>query len=146
MSAAHRFPVRLVVGFAVTVAIDTVIQLAWKIGVVALPEMSLSLATAGAVLRHPAFYLVFGLMLVQLFNWLAVLDHADVSFAQPFTSLSRISVCIASAFYLGERITTAQAIGIAMVCIGALCIGQTDRKTPLAAPVGEPAPQSKARA
>lgn len=131
---SHRFPLRLAVGLAITVLIDTVVQLAWKIGVVALPELALSLATVDAVLRQPAFYLMFVLMLVQLFNWLTVLDHADVSFAQPFTSLSRVTVCLASVFYLGERITAVQLIGILMVCAGAWCICRTERKTPAAAP------------
>ena len=129
MSIPQRFPLRLVVGLAITVLIDTVVQLAWKIGVVALPELSFSFATVDAVLRQPAFYVMFSLMLVQLFNWLVVLDHADISFAQPFTSLSRISVCLASALYLGERVTLAQMVGILLVCAGAWCIGQTDRKT-----------------
>ncbi len=133
MPAAHRFPVRLAVGLAITVLIDTVVQLAWKIGVVALPELSLSLATLDAVLRQPAFYLMFVLLLVQLVNWLIVLDQADVSFAQPFTSFSRVSVFVASAFYLGERVTIAQVLGVLMVCAGAWCISRTDRKTPVAA-------------
>ena len=136
MPLAHRFPLKLAFGLALTVVIDTVIQLAWKIGVVAMPAFSLSFAMAEAVFTHPALYLVIGLMLVQLFNWLMVLDHADVSFAQPFTSLSRITVCIASAFILGERLTPAQFAGIAMVSIGAWCICRTNRKTDMA-----PAPE-----
>ena len=52
MSASHRFPVRLAVGLAITVLVDTVVQLAWKIGVVALPELSLSFVTLDAVLQR----------------------------------------------------------------------------------------------
>jgi drug/metabolite transporter (DMT)-like permease len=139
MSGLPGFPIRLAVGLVITVAIDTVVQLAWKIGVVALPELSVSLATVGAVLTHPAFYLVVGLMLVQLFNWLVVLDHADISFAQPFTALSRITVCLASAYWLGERVTAVQMIGILLVCVGAWCICRTTRMTPAAA-VAAPRP------
>jgi hypothetical protein len=37
MSDLPAFPIRLAAGLVITVAIDTVVQLAWKIGVVLCP-------------------------------------------------------------------------------------------------------------
>ncbi len=129
MAPGSRFPVRLTVGLALTVLIDTVVQVAWKIGAVELPDLTPSWSLATFVLGQPTFYLVVGLMTAQLFIWLMVLHDADVSFAQPITSLSRITVCIASVVYLGERVTPLQMLGIAMVCAGAWCVCQTQRDT-----------------
>jgi uncharacterized membrane protein len=129
MSVLRRIPVRLTVGLALTVLIDTVVQLAWKIGAVQLPDLAPSWALVTFVLHQPTFYIVTGLMLLQLFNWLRVLGEADISFAQPITALSRVTVCLASVFYLGERLSLAQMIGIALVCVGSWCICQTKRST-----------------
>lgn len=124
-----RLPIKLILGLALTIAIDTVVQLAWKIGAVELPDLTLSWSLVSFVLHQATFYIVVGLMLLQLFNWLMVLAEADLSFAQPITALSRITVCLASAFFLGERVAVPQMIGIAMVCAGAWCICQTRRDT-----------------
>lgn len=129
MPVSGRFPYKLAFGLALTVAIDTVVQLAWKIGAVQLPDLAPSWTLVEFVLRQPTFYIVVGLMLCQLFNWLMVLGEADVSFAQPITALSRIAVALASVLYLGERLTAWQIVGIAMVCAGSWCICQTSRDT-----------------
>src|SRR4051812_15718104 len=97
-----RFPLKLTIGLALTIVIDTVVQLAWKIGAVELPELTLSWSLIDFALHQATFYIVVGLMLCQLFNWLMVLGEADLSFAQPITALSRITVCLASAYFLGE--------------------------------------------
>jgi drug/metabolite transporter (DMT)-like permease len=130
MPSSAGFPYKLTLGLALTVAIDTVVQLAWKMAAEGLPETP-SLQVVEAVLGEPLFLLVGTLMFCQLFNWLQVLGQADLSFAQPFTSLSRITVCLASVYFLHERIAPAQIVGIVMVCGGAWCISRTARMTAL---------------
>ena len=39
-----------------------------------------------AIFREPLFIVVICIMSLQFFNWMAVLNHADLSFAQPFTA------------------------------------------------------------
>jgi uncharacterized membrane protein len=129
MPEISRIPLKLTLGLALTVLIDTVVQLAWKVGAVQLPDLAFSWSLIDFVLHQWTFYVVIGLMLCQLFNWLMILGEADLSFAQPITALSRITVCIASAVVLGEHVAVPQMIGIAMVCAGAWCICQTKRNT-----------------
>jgi drug/metabolite transporter (DMT)-like permease len=38
-------------------------------------------------------------------------------------------VCLASVYYLGERLDSWQIVGIVMVCVGAWCISRTERNT-----------------
>lgn len=137
MATGSHLPARLVVGLAIAIATDTALQLVWKTGVAAIPATSSVAEIIVAVAREPKFILVIGLMALQLVNWLKVLDHADLSFAKPFTSLSYVTVCLLSVYYLGERIDPMQIVGIAIVVGGVWCVASTPRKT--IAP-GDPAP------
>jgi drug/metabolite transporter (DMT)-like permease len=68
-------------------------------------------------------------MSLQFFNWMAVLNHADLSFAQPFTALSYVSVGFISALFLGETVDKQQIMGIACVIGGVWFISRTDHVT-----------------
>jgi drug/metabolite transporter (DMT)-like permease len=128
MSVSAGFPYRVSVGLALIIGLDTVVQLAWKLAADTLPLVP-SREVFELVLGQPLFALVIGLMVCQLFIWLWVLGEADLSFAQPFFSLSRITVCLASAYFLHERVTPTQMAGIAMVVAGAWCISRTAHMT-----------------
>jgi drug/metabolite transporter (DMT)-like permease len=73
--------------------------------------------------------LVIFLMACQFFNWLMVLGNADLSFAQPVTSLSYASVFCLSVLYLKEPTDLIQIAGIIFVLAGVWFISQTDRVT-----------------
>jgi drug/metabolite transporter (DMT)-like permease len=118
-----------VVGLAVAVALDTALQLVWKTGIADLPDTSSLWETLAAVVRRPIFILVVGLMAAQLVNWLKVLDHADLSYAKPFTSLSYVTVSILSVLVLGEHIAPMQIVGIVVVVAGVWCVSMTPRAT-----------------
>jgi len=124
-----RFPVKLVIGLAVAIALDTALQLVWKTGVADLPATSSLRELVVAVARNPIFVLVVALMAAQLVNWLKVLDHADLSYAKPFTSLSYVTVCVLSVVMLGEHIAPLQIVGIVIVVAGVWCVSQTGRAT-----------------
>ncbi len=127
MTAGARIPVRLVIGLAVAIALDTGLQLVWKSGIAGLPDTSSVWETLAAVALNPIFILVVVFMAAQLVNWLKVLDHADLSYAKPFTSLSYVTVCILSVLLLGERVAPLQIVGIVVVVAGVWCVSQTSR-------------------
>ena len=120
---------RLAIGLAVAVVLDTALQLVWKTGVTGIPDTSSVWTTVEAVGREPIFLLVIALMAAQLVNWLKVLEHADLSFAKPFTSLSYVTVSIMSVLYLGERIAPMQIAGIVVVIAGVWFVSRTERTT-----------------
>lgn len=136
MTEPSRFPARLVVGLAIAVASDTALQIVWKTGIADLPETETIAGTIAAVAQAPIFILVVALMAIQLVNWLKVLDHADLSYAKPFTSLSYVTVAILSVVLLGETIAPLQLVGIAIVVAGVWCVASTPRTT--LAPGNEP--------
>jgi drug/metabolite transporter (DMT)-like permease len=129
MTTGARFPARLVIGLAVAIALDTALQLVWKTGIADLPDAASLRELVGAVLHKPIFILVVAFMAAQLVNWLKVLDHADLSYAKPFTSLGYVTVCVLSVLLLGERVAPLQIVGIAIVVAGVWCVSQTDRMT-----------------
>jgi len=127
MSRDIRMSLRLGVGLGLAVVFDTVQQLAWKMGIVAMPETTSVPATIEAVLHEPLLALVAVLMVARLINWLRVLEISDLSFAQPFTSLSYVSVTALSALYLKEALTPLQIVGMAIIVGGVWCVSQTGR-------------------
>jgi drug/metabolite transporter (DMT)-like permease len=129
MTEPSRFPARLVVGLGIAVATDTALQLLWKTGIADLPDVETIADILAAVAQAPIFILVVALMAIQLVNWLRVLDHADLSYAKPFTSLSYVTVSILSVLVLGERIAPLQLVGVAVVVAGVWCVASTPRTT-----------------
>jgi drug/metabolite transporter (DMT)-like permease len=134
MTNEARVPIRLVIGLAVAIALDTALQLVWKTGIAAIPDTSSTWETLVAIALNPIFILVVVFMAAQLVNWLKVLDHADLSYAKPFTSLSYVTVCILSVLLLGEHIAPLQIVGIVVVVAGVWCVSQTGRATLRAEP------------
>jgi drug/metabolite transporter (DMT)-like permease len=130
MSGGARVPLRLVIGLAVAIALDTVLQLVWKTGIAGIPDTASAWETVVAIALNPIFILVVVLMGAQLVNWLKVLDHADLSYAKPFTSLSYVSVCVLSVFMLGERVDPMQIVGIVVVVAGVWCVSMTRQVAP----------------
>jgi drug/metabolite transporter (DMT)-like permease len=129
MSTNKHFPVRLAAGLFVAILIDTVLQLIWKYAVVSLPSDGSPWLNLRAILHSPLFIFVILLMAFQFFNWLMVLGNADLSYAQPITALSYVSVFCLSVFYLKEAADPIQITGIVLVLIGVWFISQTDHVT-----------------
>jgi drug/metabolite transporter (DMT)-like permease len=130
MLRKSRVSLPLVIGLTLAIALDTVQQLVWKMGMDALPETAPPSVMVQAVFHEPLLGLVAILMVVRLINWLRVLQLADLSYAQPITSLSYITVTVASALFLHETLTPLQMIGMAIIMVGVWCIGQTKEKSP----------------
>jgi len=132
-----KLPGAVVVGLILAIILDTFIQIAWKLSVVHVPVDASVIATIRGALSSPLFYaamLAFG---AQLFNWMRVLARADLSFAQPFTALSYISVLAISCHSLGENLSVSKLFGVALILVGVFFISRTpfrttgnDRRTP----------------
>jgi drug/metabolite transporter (DMT)-like permease len=129
MSLPRKVPLRVVLGLGAAVVLDTILQIFWKTAAVKLPAEADAAMSVLAIFREPLFLLVICIMMVQLINWMAVLAHADLSFAQPFTALSYISVGAISAIFMNEPIDAQQVLGVACVLAGVYFISQTDHVT-----------------
>jgi drug/metabolite transporter (DMT)-like permease len=129
MPRNSRISLKLSMGLALAIALDTIQQLAWKVGMDAIPETAAPWAVVEAATHEPLLQLVAVLMLIRLVNWLSVLNLADLSYAQPITSLSYVTVTVASALFLHETLTALQILGMAIILAGVWCISQTKEKS-----------------
>lgn len=62
--------------------------------------------------------LVVVIFIAQLINWLRVLELSDLSYSQPITSLSYITVLSFSVAWLGEELDPLKIAGIALIIAG----------------------------
>lgn len=129
MTSETRIRLKLALGLALAIAFDTGVQLSWKMLALQIPTESSPWAIAEAVVYQPLFITLAILMVGQLINWLKVLEYADLSFAKPITSLSKISVCVVSVLYLNETVDLLKIVGITVVLAGVWCVCQTDRSS-----------------
>jgi drug/metabolite transporter (DMT)-like permease len=122
----HRGSKRtLAIGLVLAIALDTAGQLLWKFSAATLPSTASLWPTVDAVLRQPLVLVLVGVFVCQLINWLKVLEHADLSYAQPITSLSYVAVCAFSAHLFGEHIGPGKAAGILCILSGVWLVSQS---------------------
>ncbi len=131
-----RVPLHVCLGLCIAIILDTGVQVFWKMAVLASENSHHAdgswldtFVNLISTLENPLFWLVVTLFLLQLANWLKVLEHADLSYSQPITSLSYISVGVISAITLQEKITLLQIAGISFVLVGVWFISKSDHNT-----------------
>jgi drug/metabolite transporter (DMT)-like permease len=126
---ARKIPAAVVIGLIAAVALDTVIQVAWKRAVAEVPGDASFATVARAAGTSPFFYAAMAAFTAQFFNWLRVLKRADLSFAQPFTALSYVTVLAISGRALHETISAPKITGVALIFIGVFFISRTPFRT-----------------
>ena len=117
------------VGLALAILLDTVTQLCWKSAVGHVPETLGVWSSLGRVLSVPLFHFTLLLFLCQFVNWMVVLAHADLSYAQPITALSYVTVNVASMFLFHERISLLRLAGLGLILLGVWFISRTSHRT-----------------
>jgi drug/metabolite transporter (DMT)-like permease len=81
------------------------------------------------VSREPLFAVLVAFFSLQFANWILVLSRADLSFAQPITALSYVTVSGASYVILGEELPWPRMTGVALIVAGVWLISSTDHRT-----------------
>src|SRR6266700_7147860 len=129
MKRITSMPPAVLLGLVAAVILDTIIQIKWKTAVSCAPNHASLISSALSAFRNPYFYVAMGAFLAQLFNWLRVLARADLSYAQPFTALSNITVLAFSSYTLHEKISPTRMFGVALILLGVVFISQTPVRT-----------------
>jgi drug/metabolite transporter (DMT)-like permease len=116
-------------GIAVAILLDTVVQFAWKRAAADVPEAAGAIQTLALVIREPMCHLMIVLGIAQFFNWMVVLAKVDLSFAQPITSLSYVTVAVVGGVVLHEHIGPARAAGIGLIMLGVWTMSRTEARS-----------------
>ena len=128
------------VTLALTIAIDTVQQLSWKAATFPVAWDAGVWQTLLTTFRQPLFHVAMILYVIQFFNWMMVLSNADLSYAQPITALSYVSVSAMAAVWFHEDIPPRHMMGITMILLGVWFISSTSHRTVGRASDQPPAP------
>lgn len=129
MTRRSPIPPSVVAGLVLAIGLDTAIQILWKMAVVGIPPGASAAETARGALSNPYFYAAMLAFAAQLLNWMRVLSRADLSFAQPFTALSTITVLAVSVLSLHERLSLFKIVGVGLVLLGVYFISRTPHRT-----------------
>jgi drug/metabolite transporter (DMT)-like permease len=116
-------------GLALTIVMDTLAQLSWKFAVEQVPDTIDLWQSVFATLSELWLYVALLLYVLQFFNWMIVLSHADLSFAQPITALSYVTVSGASSALFHERLSLLRLLGLVMILLGVWFISRTSHRT-----------------
>lgn len=116
-------------GLTAAIFLDTVVQLCWKAAVLDVPASASWYEAILLTLQQPLIYAVIAMYVAQLFNWMRVLSRADLSFAQPITSLSYISVCLLSVILLHEIVPPGRLFGMALILAGVYFVSRSKHIT-----------------
>lgn len=111
------------------IAMDTIVQLCWKFAVGQVPDTIGLWHSVVSVLHEPLFHVALLVFVLQFFNWMIVLAHADLSYAQPITALSYVTVSGASMAIFHEHLSPLHVVGLAMILIGVWVISRTNLRT-----------------
>ncbi len=114
-------------GLGCTIALDSLAQLLWKQLAIALPDGAdlATLLMSAARLRNA--WIMALVLLGQLLLWLAILRRTELSFAQPMTSLSYVSVSLLSVIWLGEPLHLRSVLSVGLILLGVLLISASPR-------------------
>ena len=116
-------------GLVLAITLDTVAQLCWKFAVEQAPDTIGLWQSVIATLAEPWFQVALLLFVIQFFNWMIVLAQADLSYAQPITALSYVTVSGASTVLFHEHLPLLRLIGLAMILLGVWFISRTSHRT-----------------
>ena len=124
-----RLPGKIIAALVLAIVLDTVTHIVWKLAVAGLPDDATVAAVARAALTSPFFYVALFAFGAQFVNWMRVLAHADLSYAQPLTALGYVAVLLVSAVLLHERISAGRILGVALILAGVYFISRTPHRT-----------------
>ena len=93
-SSTISLPRSVVFGLALAIALDTAVQICWKFAAVGINDTQGFVAAVISAATMPLVWLTIVLFVLQFINWMKVLAKADLSYAQPITALSYVSVAL----------------------------------------------------
>lgn len=119
----------VIAGLGLAILLDTVVQFTWKKATSGVPDTTGAWQSLLLIAQQPLFHLTIALWVLQFANWMLVLAKADLSFAQPITALSLVTVAATGHFALHESIPPMRAVGIGLIVIGVWQLSRTQPAT-----------------
>lgn len=116
---------KVLFGLALAIILSSASQLCWKTATMGVPANSAALATLQITFANPWFWAAAALYIWQFFNWMMVLKHADLSFAQPIMAGTYVAVGAAAWLVFGESLPPHRLAGTLMILAGVYLISRS---------------------
>lgn len=92
------------------------------VGPIGRAQLRAPVALTREILRHWHIWVGLGLYAVSAAAWIIALSIVPLSLAYPFLGLTYVFIAFTAVIRLGERLTPAQWLGIALVAGGVLLV------------------------
>lgn len=112
-------------GLGMAIVLCSASQLCWKSATARIAPDATALQTIEQTFLRPTFWVACSLYIWQFFNWMMVLKHADLSFAQPITAGSYVAVGLAAWLVFKEPMPPQRWAGIALILLGVFFISRS---------------------
>lgn len=113
----------------VCITLNTIAQVALKIGMTALGVFDVSAASfvelAGKIFVSPLIVLGLGCYGFSAFLWMICLSRCDVSYAYALTSLGYVLTAIVGYYCLGESLSFSRILGIGVILVGVFLVARS---------------------
>lgn len=124
-----RFNYHVLGLFALLLVWDTATQLLFKLGVTqhgVFPIHSFDAAFTymAAIAAEPIIWLGVLALVLAFLTWLAVIARVELSKAHPATSVSYVTVTIASGIFLHEDVSALKIAGILLIMLGIYLVAE----------------------
>jgi uncharacterized membrane protein len=100
-----------------------------QIGAVSIGTPAQALRLLSEILTSGTIWLGIGSLITFFVAYMLVLSWADYSYVQPASSVAYGMVALLAHFVLGEVVTPMRWIGVLLICLGVLVVGQTPPRT-----------------
>lgn len=113
---------------ALTVALNTIAQLALKAGMIQIGSFSFTWENFAPIMTKVLIspWIITGVVVyaISVLVWLMVLSRAPVNIAYPMSSLGYITSAVAAYYLWGEDLTLARIIGISIILLGVYLVAK----------------------
>lgn len=100
-----------------------------QVGFIGGDRISRPATLALEVLKTPQVILGLAFFGLSAVSWMLVLSRVSLSFAYPFVGLTYVLTALFAKFILKEHVPALRWLGIAVIVVGILIVGRSDRLT-----------------
>lgn len=133
MASEHRLRIKTLVMVLAMILCANVGDLLLKRGMMQIGAVHISLPALGHALVLTATNATIWLGILFLIGFMAsymtVLSWADYSYVMPAGAFGYAFLTLLAVVFLRERVSVGRWVGVVLICVGVLCVGQTRPRT-----------------
>lgn len=149
MASEHKLRIKTLVMILAMILCANIGDLMLKRGMMQIGTVHLSLPALGhafvLTVTNTTIWLGILFLIGFMGSYMTVLSWADYSYVMPAGAFGYAFLTLLAVVFLHERVSVGRWIGVVLICVGVLCVGQTKPRTTkkVSLPAAEPEPQAE---